>query len=118
MTFGQSISTCFNKYAVFTGRASRSEYWWWWLFTFIVTFVVVFIATLIDEDFGNVARIILQLAFLLPNLAVGIRRCHDSNHSGWWIICPIVNIIFMFLPSDPNANEYGEPETMSEETMY
>lgn len=117
MTFGQSVATCFNKYAVFTGRASRSEYWWWFLFTFIVSFVVVFIAALIDEDLGNVARIILQLAFLLPNLAVGIRRCHDSNHSGWWVICPIVNIVMMFMPSDPSINEYGAPEDRNTETL-
>lgn len=115
MTFGQSISTCFSKYAVFSGRASRSEYWWFFLFNFLVSTVAEMLDGAVEAP---VFSIIVSLGLLLPGIAVAVRRCHDSNHSGWWVICPIVNIIFMFLPSDPNANEYGEPETMSEETMY
>jgi len=107
MTFSQSISTCFKKYATFSGRASRSEYWWWQLFVFIVTFVIVFIVTLINEQVGDVVGKIILLVFLLPNLAVAIRRCHDTNHSGWWILCPIYNIVLMFIPSDPDENDYG-----------
>ena len=107
MTLSQSISTCFKKYATFFGRASRSEYWWWQLFVFIVTFVIVFIVTLMNEQAGKVVGKILQLAFLLPNLSVVVRRCHDTNHSGWWILCPIYNIVLLFIPSDPNENDYG-----------
>ena len=107
MTFSQSISTCFRKYATFSGRASRSEYWWWQLFVFIVTFVIVFIVTLMNEQVGDVVGKIIQLVFILPNLAVAVRRCHDTNHSGWWILCPIYNIVLMFIPSDPDENDYG-----------
>jgi len=99
MTFGESISTCFSKYATFKGRASRSEYWWFWLFYVLVE--VVFY--LINETMLSIA----QLALFLPSLAVYARRCHDSNHSGWWILCPIFNIILMFYESDPDDNEYG-----------
>lgn len=69
MTFGESISTCFSKYADFTGRASRAEYWWWVLFT-----VLVAIATGIVSDKLSP---LFSLATLLPSLAVGARRLHD-----------------------------------------
>ena len=111
MTFSQSISTCFNKYAVFKGRASRSEYWWWTLFVFLVEFVAVFVVTLVaNEGAGTIVNYILSLVFLLPNLAVAVRRYHDTNHSGWWVLCPIVNIILLFYASDAGANDYGTLE--------
>ena len=109
MTLSQSVSSCFSKYATFSGRASRSEYWWWQLFVFIVVFVIVFIVTLMNEEAGDAVGTILQIAFFLPNLAVAIRRCHDTNHSGWWVLCPIYNIVLMFLPGDAETNEYGAP---------
>lgn len=110
MTFSESISSVFEKYATGKGRASRSEYWWWQLFVFIVSFAAGILEGLIG--FGNTSFIsgILSLVLFLPNLCVSIRRCHDSGHSGWWVICPIVNFIMMLLPSEPNENEYGTPE--------
>lgn len=108
MTFSESILSVFSKYATAKGRASRSEYWWWSLFVFILSFF----AALIDEAIGvtSLCSSILSLALFLPNLCVAIRRCHDSGHSGWWVICPIVGLIMMLLPSDPHENEYGMPE--------
>lgn len=110
MTFLQSISIVFNKYAVFKGRASRSEFWWWQLF------VILFVAAsaileyfVIDNTYGIVTSVVSLILFL-PYMAVSVRRCHDSGHTGWWVICPIVNLVMMFLPSDPNENEYGIPE--------
>lgn len=103
MSFGKSISTCFSKYVTFSGRASRSEYWWFALFNFLVSFVAGFL----DEAIGvSVISVIVSLALLLPGLAVAVRRCHDSNHSGWWLLCPIYNLVLMFLPSNEN-NNYG-----------
>lgn len=103
MTFGESISTCFRKYAIFEGRASRSEYWWFWLFYLLILVG----CELIDETLMAVA----ELVFLLPNLAVAVRRCHDSDHSGWWILCPIYNLILMFYESDSDSNDYGSLES-------
>ena len=109
MTFSQSVQTCFNKYATFSGRATRSEYWWWQLFVFIVVFIIVFVVTLVGgEDAGEAIGNIVSLALWLPSLAAAVRRCHDTNHSGWWVICPIYNFVLMLIPSDPSANEYGE----------
>jgi uncharacterized membrane protein YhaH (DUF805 family) len=108
MTFTQSIESVFGKYLKGAGRASRSEYWWWQLFTFLVTFAVSFIGEL--AGYGTILSSALSLVLFCPNLCVAIRRCHDSGHSGWWAICPIVNLVMMFLPSDPEENEYGMPE--------
>ena len=107
MTFSEAISTCFKKYATFSGRADRSEYWWFILFYFIVSFAAGMLDVLAGSTDGtNMWSGIASLVFFLPNLSVAVRRCHDTNHSGWWILCPIYNIILMFLPSDEGTNEY------------
>lgn len=75
MTFGESIQTCFSKYADFSGRASRSEYWWWVLF--------VFLATVVTGIVSDKLSALFSLAVMLPGLAVGARRLHDIDKSGW-----------------------------------
>lgn len=112
MTFTQSIESVFGKYLKGAGRASRSEYWWWQLFTFLLTVVVSLVTELMG--LGSIPTTVLSLLLFCPNLCVAIRRCHDSGHSGWWAICPIVNFVMMFLPSDPEENEYGMPEVVNE----
>lgn len=93
-----------KKYAVFSGRASRGEYW-----TFILmNFVIVIILTVLDISLGlGLLSNIYSLAVLIPSLAVGVRRMHDSGRSGWWIILPVVNIIFLLMGSEPGPNRYG-----------
>ena len=110
MTLSESILSVFENYATAKGRASRSEYWWWTLFVFIASFGAGILDGLIGSDSINIFANIVSLVVFLPNLCVAIRRCHDSGHSGWWVICPIVGLIMMFLPSDPHENEYGMPE--------
>jgi len=91
MTFGNSIKTCFSKYISVSGRASRSEFWWFWLLNGCTCFCC--------------------LVGLIPFYAAVIRRYHDSGHSGWWIFCPIMNLIFLFVASDEDENKYGpKPE--------
>lgn len=96
MEFGEAIKTCFRKYATFSGRAQRSEYWWWYLFNFLV----VGGATIIDIAIFGVGPDkvqplsgILSLGFMLPNLAVTCRRLHDGNRSGWWMLLPLAGAI-------------------------
>jgi uncharacterized membrane protein YhaH (DUF805 family) len=74
-----------RKYATFSGRARRAEYWWFYLFTLIVSFVssIVFAPL----------YIIFSLAVIIPSLAVGVRRLHDTNRSGWWLLAPIAIMI-------------------------
>ena len=108
MTFSQSVETCFSKYATFSGRASRSEYWWFSL----ALFIFYFLAGLIDYALRtDVASIIVLVALFLPSYAVAVRRMHDTNHSGWWVLVPIVNLIFALISGDEGWNDYGsKPE--------
>lgn len=56
--------------------------------------------------FASVFAFVWGLAVLVPSICVGIRRMHDINRSGWWIIVPIVSVVMLLIPSDPNPNEY------------
>ena len=77
-----ALTSCLKRYAKFEGRASRSEFWYWVLATFIIGFVVGFVGALtVGEDVTNVITNILQLALLLPGLAVAVRRLHDTGRS-------------------------------------
>ncbi|WP_075291052.1 DUF805 domain-containing protein [Pararhizobium arenae] len=90
MTFGDAASTAFSKYAVFSGRASRSEFWWFTLFNFLVNIVASLVDLLIGTEFISA---ISALVLLLPALAVGVRRLHDTDRSGWWILLGLVPLI-------------------------
>lgn len=85
MTFGESIQSCFSKYANFDGRASRSEYWWFSLFTFLASLA----AGLVSDTFGA----LFSLAVLLPSLAVGARRLHDVDRSAWFLLLWLVPLV-------------------------
>jgi len=85
MTFGESISTCFSKYAAFDGRASRSEYWWWFLFVFLASLA----AGMVSQTLSG----LFSLAVLLPGLAVGARRLHDTDRSAWFLLLGLIPII-------------------------
>jgi uncharacterized membrane protein YhaH (DUF805 family) len=85
MTFAESIKTCFSKYADFNGRASRSEFWWWVLFVFLASAVLSIVHSALSGLFS--------LAVLLPNIAVGARRLHDTDRSGWLQLVAIIPLI-------------------------
>ena len=106
MDFQTAVKTCFNKYADFSGRAARSEFWWFALFTFAVSLVLNFIW----EPLGG----LWGLAVLLPSVAVGVRRLHDRGMTGWWyllILIPflgaLVLLFFFVQKGDDGPNEYG-----------
>jgi uncharacterized membrane protein YhaH (DUF805 family) len=89
MNFGQAISTCFAKYATFSGRASRPEFWWFFLFQILVSIVASML--------GDVVAGLVSLALLLPALAVGARRLHDIGKSGWWqlIMLTVIGLLLL-----------------------
>jgi len=93
-----------KKYAVFTGRARRSEYWYFTLFNIIISFVVGAIAGAINTPLLGTAY---TLALLLPGIAVGVRRMHDTGKSGWYVLIPIYNLILACTEGTPGRNEYG-----------
>ena len=109
---------CWKKYAVFSGRARRKEYWMFLLFNVLIVFGVSFLLGFVAGEGGVKAAEVFgcayQLAGLLPGLGVAVRRLHDTGRSGWMLlICliPFVGAIalfvFMCLDSQPGPNEYG-----------
>jgi uncharacterized membrane protein YhaH (DUF805 family) len=100
----------FEKYAVFSGRASRSEYWYFFLFNIIFAILLGLILGLItqDEEVINNITTLYQLAVLLPTLGVGVRRIHDTNKSGWFILIPIYNLILLISEGTKGDNKYGK----------
>lgn len=108
MTFQESIKLCFSKYADFSGRASRSEYWWFFLFIILAG---ALIAILSDR-----LAMVFYLATLLPSLAAATRRLHDTSRSGWWqLVCliPLIGLIvllvFLAQKGDGAADAPGAP---------
>lgn len=105
MTFFESIKTCFSKYAEFDGRASRPEYWWWVLFYFLVSAALGMVS--------EIASGVFSLAVLLPYLAVGARRLHDTDRSGWLQLIGIIPVIgwiiliVWFVQEGKEPNRYG-----------
>ena len=107
-----------KKYAVFSGRSRRMEYWFFVLFNLIVAFVLALIDMLIGtfsamQNIGLLSGI-YSLAVLIPTLAVTVRRLHDIDRSGWWILInlipligSIVLLVFSLLPGTPGSNRFG-----------
>ena len=101
-----------RKYAEFRGRARRSEYWLFILFAAVVFFIAALIDVLV---FGRPSVIygLSVLALLIPHLAVGFRRLHDTDRSAWWLllgVIPLVNLVllvFFLLPGTVGDNRYG-----------
>jgi uncharacterized membrane protein YhaH (DUF805 family) len=123
MTLRQSVATCYRRYADFTGRASRSEYWWFVLFAGLVEMAGVVLAVLMARSSAAGVLVALFVLFglfvlgtILPTFAVWVRRLHDTDHSGaWWFIglIPVIGgiVLFVFLVSKgtPAPNRYGPP---------
>ena len=102
-----------QKYAVFSGRASRTEYWMFVLINAVIGFVLSLIDLAIFGTDGILSGI-YGLAVLLPSIGVSIRRLHDTNRTGWWLLIGlvplfgwIVLLIFYIQRSDPGDNKYG-----------
>jgi uncharacterized membrane protein YhaH (DUF805 family) len=115
MNFTQSISTCFEKYFDFNGRASRSEYWWFCVFAWLLSLGGTLMDSSIGENGGGMMYGIATLATAIPGLAAGARRLHDVDKSGWWqllyitLIGIIPLVIWMATVGTKKKNSYGKP---------
>ncbi len=110
--------TALNKYATFSGRAQRAEYWYFFLF-----YILIFIGlSIIDGVMGSFSGEtgmgllggLMSLALLIPSVAVGVRRLHDTGRSGWWLLIAliplvgaIVILVFTVQDSETGTNAYG-----------
>ena len=122
MGLKEAVTTCWNKYGDFDGRAGRSEYWWWVLFALVAQWVAASVLGLgiwLLRDFGFLTWLIvlifslILLSFILPTLAVSVRRLHDRDLTGWWYflgLVPfggIVLIVWYASPGTAGPNRYG-----------
>jgi uncharacterized membrane protein YhaH (DUF805 family) len=127
--FTEAIQSGFQNYVNFEGRADRAAYWWWVLFTIIVSVI----AGAIDRAIGSsilttpeaagvsgatvgILTSIASLVLFLPSLAVLVRRLHDTDRSGWWVLINaipligwIVMLFFLLQPGSLGPNRYGQP---------
>ena len=117
-----------KKYADFSGRARRREYWVFVLFNLIIS-VVLSVCDVVLGTYSAAASIgilsgIYTLAVLIPGIAVTVRRLHDTGRSGWWILIVLVPIVgwivllvFMLLDTQPGQNAYGPSPKAGEATI-
>jgi uncharacterized membrane protein YhaH (DUF805 family) len=98
MNFGQAVKNGFLNYATFSGRASRSEYWYWILFVLVGSIVAAIADGLILNDMETEPiGLIFSVVTLLPGVAVSVRRLHDINKSGWWLLIALTGIGYLLL---------------------
>lgn len=88
-----------RRYATFEGRARRKEYWYFFLVCILSGGVL---AAIHPALYG-----LFWLGVLIPSLAVGVRRLHDTDRSGWWLIVPIVGFVFLCFEGQPGPNRFG-----------
>lgn len=113
----------YKRYFEFSGRSRRKEYWMFQLLVAIVYVVLSVIMSMgaptVDPMTGAISGggmmmtvgggllLLFYLGSLIPIIAVSIRRMHDQDRSGWWILCPIANIIFLFIEGTKGPNRFG-----------
>ena len=90
MTFGQAISSGFSNYVNFSDRACRSEFWFWRLFYYLALAAVFVIQGALGI---HALAALFEVGMLLPILAMSVRRLHDLDRSGWWILLSLIPVI-------------------------
>ena len=131
MGFMDALTTVFrNKYATFSGRASRSEYWWSYLGIAVISMVLQIIGIVgglalgsVNEGLGalfGLAAFAGLFALLIPSLSVNVRRLHDTGKSGWMLLILLIPcigfilwLVWMIEDGQPHVNAYGAVPTNS-----
>ena len=88
-----------GKYFKIDGTATRLEFWYFVLFTWLVSLGASIVDIFVP---GNQLENIMTILLFVPYVSVAIRRMHDTDHAGWWLLCPIVNFVFLVTPSKPS----------------
>ncbi|MBK1617040.1 hypothetical protein CKO42_00950 [Lamprobacter modestohalophilus] len=119
-----------RKYAVFTGRARRKEYWYYFLINFLIITALLLIDNMLgtlDPEAGmGLLSGIYALAVLIPGIAVAVRRLHDTDRTGWWVLIalipivgPIILIFFLIQDSTAGDNRFGpNPKAVETEVKH
>ena len=112
MTFTESVSACFKKYFVFEGRASRSEYWWFQLI--VAPAYIIFEITDSESSPVSFLFLVITLLTLIPAISAGVRRLHDTNKSGFYLLLSFIPFIgglivlfFLIAQGTKGKNRFG-----------
>jgi uncharacterized membrane protein YhaH (DUF805 family) len=111
--FAEAVRGAFAHPLTLRGRASRSAFWWFQLLA-VIAYAVVSVISDRSTVAGVILDIIIGVPILVTNIALAVRRLHDSDHTGWWwwigfvpLVGWIVSIVFYLLPSTPGPNRYS-----------
>lgn len=127
MNFAQAVSNAMRQYFTFSGRARRSEFWWFELFLIVTPWVITFVTSLLFGDFFlvqiaeiggepmilDVPNVLFGVATFIPSLAVAVRRLHDTDRTGWWLLITFtvigipVLIVWFILKGTTGPNRFG-----------
>lgn len=115
MNFGEAVRTVITeRYADFRGRARRSEFWWFALFYFVLMVFLGYVVDSVSESLSSILVLVAWAGLLVPYLAVGVRRLHDTDRTGWWILIgfipiigTIVLLVFFVQRGTPGTNRFG-----------
>jgi uncharacterized membrane protein YhaH (DUF805 family) len=113
MNFVEAIQSGFRNYVNFSGRAQRSAFWYWVLFAVIAAIVAGMLDNMVFGEGEGPIGTIVSLALFLPGLSVSVRRLHDIDRTGWWVLLAftvigiIVLIIFNCTKGTPGPNRFG-----------
>jgi uncharacterized membrane protein YhaH (DUF805 family) len=115
MSFTEAVTSCLHQYVGFQGRATRSEYWYFVLFAMGISLIgnLCNLSGLMIGHLIGLAMSLISLGILLPGLAAGVRRLHDLDKSGWWLligIIPLAGLILLYwfcLPGTNGPNRFG-----------
>lgn len=112
--FVLAVRTCFSKYADFSGRAGRAEYWLFVLFCVLVSIVIGIVEGTLSGGESRYLSVFFSLGVFLPHLAVLVRRLHDTGRSGWWavlelfpLVGTLVLLVFCVQPGTKEQNRFG-----------
>ena len=117
VVFTAAIERAFRNYFGFSGRSTRAEYWWWVLFVSVAPTILGVVGAIIGV--GGILNGLFSLVTLVPGFALGARRLHDINKSGWWLLLMfailigwIILIVWAIKQGDRETNKYGpDPRT-------
>ena len=122
MTFTESVSVCFKKYFVFEGRASRSEYWWFQLI--VAPSYIIFEITNSESSPVSFLFLVITLLTLIPAISAGVRRLHDTNKSGFYLLLSFIPFIgglivlfFLIAQGTKGKNRFGADPNVRKEIV-
>lgn len=129
MGFQEAVKSFFSRWSDFKTRSSRSEYWWAYLGMMIISFVVGLVIgilmTVLGETIGNILMLVFYIVILVPSIAIMVRRLHDHDKSGWWVLIIFVPILgglyllYLFVTKGTDGpNRFGPDPLGSDASVF